>query len=164
MKKALQSRAALSRMLKAVTVMAFAGTLFAGLVPVPQFAQHTAQFMPGYANFASAAVVYVNLGFLPFYAALVLAWRVFSAIGRDESFTRANARRVRLAGWLALGETAYLAGGLGWFGFHQALSGVMALGFVGLMLLGLAAAVLCYALSVLILQAAEMKEEADLTV
>ena len=33
-----------------------------------------------------------------------------------------------------------------------------------LTLLGLAAAVLCYALSVLILQAAEMKEEADLTI
>ena len=143
MKKFLQSRKHLACMLKAVTLLTFAGVLFAGLVPIPQLVHYVARFYPDYAGFASAAVWYVNLGFLPFYGALVLAWQVFSAIGRDESFTRANARRVRGASWL---------------------SGVTTLGLLGLILLGLAAAVLCYALSVLILQAAEMKEEADLTI
>ena len=147
MKKFLQSRKHLACMLKAVTLLTFAGVRFAGLVPIPQLVHYVARFYPDYAGFASAAVWYVNLGFLPFYGALVLAWQVFSAIGRDESFTRANARRVRGASWLALFEVAYLIGGLIW-----------------LILLGLAAAVLCYALSVLILQAAEMKEEADLTI
>ena len=102
MKKILQSRKNLSWMLKAVTLLAFAGVLFAGLVPVPQFAEHVAHFWPDYEDFATAAVIYVNVGFVPFYGALVLAWQVFSAIGRDESFTRANARRVRVASWLAL--------------------------------------------------------------
>lgn len=164
MKKILQSRKNLSWMLKAVTLLAFAGVLFAGLVPVPQFAEHVAHFWPDYEDFATAAVIYVNVGFVPFYGALVLAWQVFSAIGRDESFTRANARRVRVASWLALFEVAYLLGGLIWFGTRQALAAVTVLAFLGLTLLGLAAAVLCYALSVLILQAAEMKEEADLTI
>lgn len=76
----------------------------------------------------------------------------------------ANARRVLGASWLALAEVAYLLGGLIWFGTRQALAAVTVLAFLGLTLLGLAAAVLCYALSVLILQAAEMKEEADLTI
>ncbi len=164
MKKFLQSRKHLACMLKAVTLLTFAGVLFAGLVPIPQLVHYVARFYPDYAGFSSAAVWYVNLGFLPFYGALVLAWQVFSAIGRDESFTRANARRVRGASWLALFEVAYLIGGLIWFGTRQALSGVTTLGLLGLILLGLAAAVLCYALSVLILQAAEMKEEADLTI
>lgn len=164
MKKFLQSRKHLACMLKAVTLLTFAGVLFAGLVPIPQLVHYVARFYPDYAGFASAAVWYVNLGFLPFYGALVLAWQVFSAIGRDESFTRANARRVLGASWLALFEVAYLIGGLIWFGTRRALSGVTTLGLLGLTLLGLAAAVLCYALSVLILQAAEMKEEADLTI
>ena len=107
MKKILQSRKNLSWMLKAVTLLAFAGVLFAGLVPVPQFAEHVAHFWPDYEDFATAAVIYVNVGFVPFYGALVLAWQVFSAIGRDESFTRANARRVRVASWLALAEVAW---------------------------------------------------------
>ena len=123
MKKILQSRKNLSWMLKAVTLLAFAGVLFAGLVPVPQFAEHVAHFWPDYEDFATAAVIYVNVGFVPFYGALVLAWQVFSAIGRDESFTRANARRVRVASWLALAEVAYLLGGLIWFGTRRALSG-----------------------------------------
>ena len=137
MKKILQSRKNLSWMLKAVTLLAFAGVLFAGLVPVPQFAEHVAHFWPDYEDFATAAVIYVNVGFVPFYGALVLAWQVFSAIGRDESFTRANARRVRVASWLALAEVAYLLGGLIWFGTRQALAAVTVLAVLGLTLLGL---------------------------
>ena len=87
MKKFLQSRKHLACMLKAVTLLTFAGVLFAGLVPIPQLVHYVARFYPDYAGFASAAVWYVNLGFLPFYGALVLAWQVFSAIGRDESLS-----------------------------------------------------------------------------
>ena len=88
---------------------------------------------------------------------------MFSAIGRDESFTRANARRVRgiLAGAVRGGlphrRTDLVR--------HTASAvGRDDIGLLGLILLGLAAAVLCYALSVLILQAGGMKEEADLTI
>ncbi len=52
MKKILQSRKNLSWMLKAVTLLAFAGVLFAGLVPMPQFAEHVAHFWPDYEDFA----------------------------------------------------------------------------------------------------------------
>ena len=46
MKKFLQSRKHLACMLKAVTLLTFAGVLFAGLVPIPQLVHYVARFYP----------------------------------------------------------------------------------------------------------------------
>lgn len=102
MKKFLHPRQAFGMHAQGGNAADFCRRAVRGAGAIPQLVHYVARFYPDYAGFASAAVWYVNLGFLPFYGALVLAWQVFSAIGRDESFTRANARRVRGASWLAL--------------------------------------------------------------
>lgn len=164
MVKLLHSRKVLAGALKVVVIFVFAVLIFAGLGPVRWFAAYIAGIEPRLAPFAPQAVWYVNVGFVPVYLALILAWRVFSAIGRDESFSMKNAKRLRGAAVLSLVEAAYLMGGLFWFGSWKANSPFSGLCFLGLILLGLSAAVVCYALAQLIRQAAQLKEEADLTV
>jgi len=162
--KLLHSRKVLSCLLKAVVIFVFAALLLIGLGPVPRFARLWAIWQPGLAPLVPWGVAYVNLGFLPVYVALFLAWRVFAAIGRDESFSHANAKRLNASACLALGEAAWLLFGAVWLGSAQALGGFYVWVFVGLILLALSAAVVLYVLGRLIQQAAEMKEEADLTV
>ncbi|MBQ8537787.1 MAG: DUF2975 domain-containing protein [Clostridia bacterium] len=164
MAKLLHSRRVLAGLLKAVVIFVFAALLMIGLVPVPRFAHLAALWQPGLAPLVPWGIVYVNLGFVLVYAALVLAWRVFAAIGRDESFSRANGRRLRKASALALGEAGWLVIGLIWLQWAQVLGGFYRLVFGGLILLALSAAVVLYVLGYLIDQAAQLKEEADLTI
>ena len=162
--KMLQSRRVLASLLKAVAVFMGGALLLAGLGPVNWFAQYIVGIEPALAAFAPKAVIYVNLGFVPVYGALFLAWQVFDAIGRDESFSYANGKRLKGAAVLALMEVVWLAIGFGWFSHEGAISPFGLIAFVGLMLLGLSVAIICYALAQLIDQAAALKEEADLTV
>lgn len=164
MMKMLQSRRVLARLLKAVAVFMGGALLLAGLGPVNWFAQYIVGLNPQLAVFAPKAVVYVNLGFVPVYGALLLAWQVFDAIGRDESFSCANSKRLKGAAGLALLEVVWLATGCFWFSGAGAISPFGLIAFAGLILLGISAAIICYALAQLIDQAAALKEEADLTV
>ena len=162
--KILQSRNVLAGLLKAVAIFVGSALLLTGLGPVRWFAQYIAGVEPQLAAFAPKAVIYVNLGFVPVYGALLLAWMVFDAIGRDESFSYNNGKRLRGAAGLALLEVVWLVTGFFWFDGAGAMSPFVAIAFVGLILLGVSAAILCYALAQLIDQAAALKEEADLTV
>lgn len=164
MTKLFHSRRVLAGLLKAVVVFAFAALLMIGLIPVPRFAHLAARWQPGLAGLVPWAIAYINLGFVPVYAALVLAWQVFNDIGQDESFSQANARRMRRAAGLALAEGVWLILGMLWLQFAQALGGFYLLVFLGLFLLSLSAAVVLYVLGYLIDQAAELKEEAELTI
>lgn len=164
MKKLLHSRKVLARLLKAVVIFIFAALLLIGLGPVPRFARLAAQWQPALEPLVPWGIAYVNLGFCPVYSALLLAWQVFGAIGRDESFSRANARRLRRASHLALWEAAWLLLGIIWLHSARALGGFYVWVFVGLMLLALSAAIVLYVLGHLIDQAAQLKEEADLTI
>ena len=98
---------------------------------------------------------------IPLVIAGVQAWLIFSAIGRDEAFTAANARRLNIVAAVALAEgiiAAVLAIAL------YALYGVLSAGFALLFAAGVVFAILANALSHLTLKAAAIKDENDLTV
>ena len=147
----------------AAGLMGLGGVLI-GAVIAPQLAAEAAAVYPAYTRLARAALAYVNLGLLPFYAALVLAWRVFADIGRGRSFTGCNARRVRRAAWLAGGEAVYLLGGWLVFAHYGAAPAPVTLAFWGLTLFAAIVCLACFALAGLIDQAAELQAENDLTV
>ena len=106
----------------------------------------------------------IGLSAVPCYAALWLGWRIFTEIGRNNSFCRENARRLRIISRLALLDTAVYvalslflcAVGLG----HPSLALVLA----AVILFGAAVTVCAAALSHLTQKAADLKDDNDLTI
>ncbi len=117
----------------------------------------SALYLPG--------LIFVELTFLPILIALFFAWRVAADIGRDKSFTRENAGRMKNISFLALFDVAYFWLGIlvFWFGF-SAKSGPMLILAALIGSAGIIVAVCAGALSHLILKAAVLREENDLTV
>ena len=109
-------------------------------------------------------LIFVELTFLPILIALVLAWRVAGDIGRDNSFSRENARRMKIVSYLALGDVAYFWIGILILGFFGAGSGPATILSFLIGAAGIIIAVCAGALSHLILKAAVLREENDLTV
>ena len=105
---------------------------------------------------------------VPCFASLVFAWRVASEIGRDNSFSRINAKCMKVISVLALGDVIYFVLGMAvmvlWHRIAFLWLFPLSLYCVFLIIAGLAISVCSAALSHLILKAALIKEENDLTV
>ncbi|MGM9521496.1 MAG: DUF2975 domain-containing protein [Oscillospiraceae bacterium] len=101
---------------------------------------------------------------LPVFLSLFLAWRIFSEIGRDNSFCRKNAIRLRAISILALIDTVlYIAAAI-----FMAAVGALVLSllirFIVIILFGAAMSVACAALSHLTRKASDLKDDSDLTI
>lgn len=100
----------------------------------------------------------------PCFAALFLGWKIAGSIGVDQSFTGENARRLGLISALAAGDAIlFLGGNVVLLLLNMSHPGVLiASGAVAL--LGLGISVACAALSHLTRKAADLREQADLTI
>ena len=91
---------------------------------VPAIADETKTYAASLSSLYLPCLIFVELTALPILAAAVLAWMIAGEIGRDNSFCRDNARRMKIISYLALGDVAYFWAGIlfFWFGFG-AMSG-----------------------------------------
>ena len=107
-------------------------------------------------------IVCISISAVPIAIALVLFWMICTEVGRDNSFCRKNARYLSGIGFCALVDTGYCAVGTVTL---EALAGspVWLLG-LGVCVVGLAIALAAFLLSHLVLKAAELKSENDLTI
>lgn len=107
-------------------------------------------------------LVAFSLSAIPIAIALVLFWRICTEIGRDNSFCYKNASRLTGIGFCALVDTGYCAVGTVTV---EILVG-SPIWVMGLMVctVGLAIALAAFLLSHLVLKAADLKAENDLTI
>lgn len=109
-------------------------------------------------------LIFFILTVLVVYAALTLAWRIFASIGRDQSFSAENARRLRIISWLACADAlAYLLA-LPVLWLVTSVKPFTALVLLGLVFAGLSVTVVCACLSHLVKKAADLKKEQELTI
>ncbi len=160
------SRKMVSWLLKIAVLFAAAVFVFAGFYVVPRYIYWNLAHAPEVAPVVTPSIVAINLAFMTIYLSLVLAWQVFASIGRDESFSQKNVKRFKVVTVLALIGTLSVVAFMWWalanyrelvFPFMVIFAGV-------LVFIGLICALVCYALSQLVSQAALLKEEADYTV
>lgn len=107
-------------------------------------------------------IIAISLSAIPIAIALVLFWQICTEIGRDNSFCHKNAGRLTGIGFCALVDTGYCAVGTVTI---EILVG-SPIWVTGLMVctVGLAIALAAFLLSHLVLKAADMKAENDLTI
>ena len=155
-------RVALVRTLKGVVVfLAVLAAIFYGLV-FPDLIRSVGA--EAFDWLVTPAIVAVSLSAIPIAVALVLFWRICTDIGRDNSFCHKNAWRLSGIGFCALADTAYcVVGTVTIFVITGGHPGVLLVAAAAI-LIGLAIALAAFLLSHLVLKAAEMKDENDLTI
>ncbi len=153
-------------LLKLVTVLVFIVFLFAGLYLVPVYMRFMQHYVPSIGPVFIGVLVYINLSFVPVYLCLVMAWQVFTTIAKDTAFCLENGTRLLRAAWLALADVVMVVGFYLFMrlGFANLINPFFLFLTLGFIVLGLSAAIVCFALSKLVTQAAELKQEADLTI
>ena len=107
-------------------------------------------------------IIAVSISAIPVAIALVLFWQICTEIGRDNSFCHKNAGRLTGIGFCALIDTGYCAVGTVTLEILVG-SPVWVLG-LGVCTVGMAIALTAFLLSHLVLKAADLKAENDLTI
>jgi uncharacterized membrane protein len=154
----------LSVWLRAVVVLVFACCLFLAVIVVPEQSHEYLSRHPEYTPLFLPGLIFFWTTLLPVFASLLLAWRIFTEIGRDNSFCEKNALRLRRISRLALLDTVlYIL-----FAVVQACLGLLHPEFVPMYLavifVGVAMTITTAALSHLTRKAADLKSENDLTI
>ena len=154
----------LSNWLKAIIIgMGIVGLVFYGLV-VPALGNDLVSHYPEYIDGCYLWSGLLWLTALPCYIVLYLAWKISDNIGKDNSFCKENALGMKYISTLALGNSIFfLAGNIIYLiiGFNHPSVILAALAVV---FIGISIAVAAAVLSHLILKAAQLKEENDLTI
>ncbi|MDE7042954.1 MAG: DUF2975 domain-containing protein [Oscillospiraceae bacterium] len=116
----------------------------------------------GTAWLVTPGIVAVSISAAPIAIALVLFWQICTEIGRDNSFCHKNASRLTGIGFCALVDTGYCAVGT----VTLEIMVGSPIWVTGMMVctVGLAIALAAFLLSHLVLKAADMKAENDLTI
>lgn len=158
-------RVGLVRTLKGTILFLAAMTAFFYTVVFPQRILELEE--PGRLNanvswLVTPGLIAFSISAIPIAVALVLFWNICTDIGRDNSFCHKNASRLTGIGFCALIDTGYCAVGTVTL---EILVG-SPIWVTGLMVctLGLAIALAAFLLSHLVLKAADLKSDSDLTI
>ena len=117
---------------------------------------------PELAWLVTPGIIAISLSAVPIAIALVLFWRICTEIGRDNSFCHKNARWLSGIGVCALIDTGYCA--IGTVTLEIIAGSPIWLLGTAVCMVGLAIALAAFLLSHLVLKAADMKDENDLTI
>ena len=154
----------LSNWLKAIIIgMGFIGLAFYGLV-VPALGNDLVSHYPEYNDAYYLWVVFLWLTAIPCYIVLYLAWKISANIGKDNSFSKGNAVCMKYISMLAAGDSIFFfVGNIVYLviGFNHPS---VVLASLVIVFIGVSIAVAAAVLSHLILKAAQLKEENDLTI
>jgi hypothetical protein len=154
----------LSRWLKVILVgVGLCGLVVYGAV-LPLDGQSLVGQNPDMANRYWPWLIFLWATGVPCYAALVIGWRIAVNIGKDRSFSEDNARHLKRIALLAAGDAVFFfIGNIVLLFANMSHPGVV-LGSLLVVFAGVAVSVAAAALSHLVLKAALLQEQSDLTI
>lgn len=157
-------RSEISKWLKGIVILLGAMALFFFVFLLPQIAEEWKKNYPEVAFLYWPVITYIRIIGAGFYWMLILFWKVSCEIGKENSFSKENARSFLWISKIALAIAIILFAGMLFLGIKGWLNlwcvFVMATGILASITLSVLAA----ALSHLILKAYEMKQENELTI
>ena len=154
----------LSRWLKLVLVgLGLCGLVVYGAI-LPLYGQSILSLNPDMGNRYWPWLIFLWASGVPCYAALVIGWRIAVNIGLDRSFSGDNARCLKRIALLAAGDAVFFfAGNIVLLFANMSHPGVV-LGSLLVVFAGVAVSIAAAALSHLVLKAALLQEQSDLTI
>lgn len=157
-------RVGLVRTLKGVVIfIALIVTVFYCLI-FPQMIREMGQVDASLTWLVEPSIAAVSVSVIPIAVALALFWMICTEVGRDNSFCHKNARLLCGIGVCALVDTGYCAVGTVTLCFLVQLHISILLMGITASVAGTAIALAAFLLSHLVLKAADLKSENDLTI
>ena len=131
---------------------------------IPMFGKETITDMPEFAGWFVPWLVFLSITGVPVFIGLFFCWKVASNIGNDKSFSLENAKLLKWVSWLAAVDSAYFfIGNIVLLLLNMSHPGVVIIMFF-IVFVGVAVTVASAALSHLIVKAADLQEQSDLTI
>ena len=158
------SQANLSRSLKIILTGVGICGLIVYFVILPTVGNDLHASYPEFAGWHWPWMIFLWCTAIPCFAVLVLGWMIAVNIGRDRSFSEANARLLQRIAWLAAGDTAFFfLGNIVLFFLSMNHPGIL-LASLLICFAGVAVTVAAVCLSHLVHKAADLQEQSDLTI
>jgi hypothetical protein len=154
----------LSRWLKAIIIgTGICGTVIYFLV-FPMIGKDIVSDYPEFHSWYWPWLIFLWITAVPCYIALVSGWKIAADIGRDRSFSFENAKRLKLISILAAADAILVfAGNLIFLFLNMSHPSVFLMALL-VVFVGIALSVVFAALSHMVLKAAKLREENELTI
>lgn len=146
-----------------VYFLAFAG-MFALLFLAPKVGVSLAGKYHRFSHLYYPSLIFIWICAVPYYLSLYAAHLIAKDIGRDKSFSEDNSHRLKRIGIYCIAESILIFVILIALVSMHVLNPILILILILLSLTVIALAVVCFALSHLVLKAAKLQEENDLTI
>ena len=133
-------------------------------VVFPSYGESLVYDYPEFSNRFWSWLIFLWISGIPCYAVLVFGWKIAANIGRDQSFSNANAKYLKWIAWLAAGDGIFFfVGNIVLLLTNMSHPGI-ALFSLLVVFAGVAVAVASAVLSHLVQKAAVLQEQSDLTI
>lgn len=133
-------------------------------VVFPSYGESLVSDYPEFSNRFWPWLIFLWISGIPCYAVLVFGWKIAANIGRDQSFSNANAKYLKWIAWLAAGDGVFFFVGNMVLLFTNMSHPGIALFSLLVVFAGVAVAVASAVLSHLVQKAAVLQEQSDLTI
>ena len=119
---------------------------------------------PEVSSFFYPWLIFLWLSAIPCYLVLVIAWKIFTNIGNDQSFTTINAKYLKWISYLAAIDSFFffVVNIIFWL-LNMNHPGIIIVSLV-VVTFGIAVAIIAAALSHLVMKAADLQDQSDLTI
>ncbi len=151
-------------LLKIVLVLSALAILFVVCWGVPRYMGHVTYVRPSLGVWALPMDLYAAAMAVPVLVAIVLLWRVFDTLPKNEAFSLPNARRFRLIGRLALGDLGLVLILAAFLIISGVIPAFILLCLLGATYVGVVAAIVFHVLAALVGRAAEIEQDNELTI
>lgn len=133
-------------------------------VVFPSYGESLVNDYPEFSNRFWPWLIFLWISGIPCYAVLLFGWKIATNIGRDQSFSNANAKYLKWIAWLAAGDGIFFFVGNIVLLFTNMSHPGIALFSLLVVFAGVAVAVASAVLSHLVQKAAVLQEQSDLTI
>lgn len=133
-------------------------------VVFPSYGESLVNDYPEFSNRFWPWLIFLWISGIPCYAVLLFGWKIATNIGRDQSFSNANAKYLKWIAWLAAGDGIFFFVGNIIFLFTNMSHPGVALFSLLVVFAGVAVAVASAVLSHLVQKAAVLQEQNDFTI
>ena len=133
-------------------------------VVFPSYGESLVNDYPEFANRFWPWLIFLWISGILCYAVLLFGWKIATNIGRDQSFSNANAKYLKWIAWLAAGDGIFFFVGNIIFLFTNLSHPGVALFSLLVVFAGGAVAVASAVLSHLVQKAAVLQEQSDFTI
>ena len=154
----------LAKWLKLIIIVAVICGAFVYVFIIPWYGASIAAANPEMSDRYVPWLVFLSVTAVPFLAVLAIGWLISADIGKDMSFTSVNAKRLKWICGIAAAAAVYLfAGNIVLLLLNMSHPGVVLLMLLPVFVAA-AVSVAAAVLSHLVMKAAELKEQNDLTI